>query len=109
LLNVPAKNAAALGAIVSMVGSGAVGIGAGIVAGDYKELSADNFKAVWTTLTQKLQGNDFKLSDISDMNTFKAMQKAWGALVEDFGDLQKFTEALSALVAPADPKSNYKA
>lgn len=109
LLNVPAKNAAALSAIVSMVGSGAVGIGAGIVAGDYKELSADNFKAVWTTVTQKLQGNDFKLSDITDMETFKAMQKAWGALVEDFGDLQKFTEALSALVAPADPKSNYKA
>ena len=109
LCNVPAKNAAALSTIVSMVGSGAVGIGAGIVAGDYKDLSAKNFDIIWTTLTQKLQGNDFKLSEITDMKTFKAMQKSWGALVEDFGDLQKFTEALSALIAPADAKSSYKA
>lgn len=109
LLNVPAKNAAALSTIVSMVGTGAVGIGAGIVAGDYKELNAKNFEILWITLTQKLQGNDFDLSEISNMKTFKAMQKSWGALVEDFGDLQKFVEALNTLVAPADPKSNYKA
>lgn len=109
LCNVPAKNAAALSAIVSMVGSGAVGIGAGIVAGDYKDLSIKNVEIIWTTLIQKLQGNDFKLSEITDMKTFKAMQKSWGALVADFGDLQKFVDALSALVTPADAKSTYKA
>ena len=109
LCNVPAKNAAALSAIVSMVGSGAVGIGAGIVAGDYKELTAENFTKVWDTLTQKFKDGAFKLTDITDLDAFKAMQKSWGALVADFGDLQKFVDALSALVTPADAKSTYKA
>ena len=92
-----------------MVGSGAVGIGAGIVAGDYKELTAENFTKVWDTLTQKFKDGAFKLTDITDLDAFKAMQKSWGALVADFGDLQKFVDALSALVTPADAKSTYKA
>lgn len=109
LLNVPAKNAAALSALVGMVGTGVVGIGAGIVAGDYKELSSANFEKVWITLTQKLQGRDFDFTDITNMNAFKAMQKAWGALVADFGDLETFVQKLNEVITPGNDHSKYKA
>jgi hypothetical protein len=109
LLNVPTQNAAALSAIVRMAGSGAVAVGAGIVAGDYKDLTAENFTKVWDTLKQKLEDGKFKLSDITELDAFKSMNKSWGALVDDFGNLQKFADALNVLFTPVNGKTTYRA
>ena len=109
LLNVPAKNAAALKSIVSMVGTGAVAIGAGIVAGDYKELTVKNFGTVWETLNTKLKEGNFKLADITGLEAYKSMAKSWGEVTQDFGSLQEFVQALSALVAPDTSSASRRA
>lgn len=110
LMNMPAKNAAALKGIVQMLGHGTVAIGAGIAAGSYKDLNATNFKSVWDELMKQFSADDakFNLNDFLKGETFEKMSKAWTKLTQDFGNLQSFVQALSDLASPAAQK-NYKA
>jgi hypothetical protein len=110
LLNVPTKNAAALGKIVGMVGTMSVGIGVGIAAGDYDGLTSANFKTVWDAMRAEVKGEEaFNLADVTGLDAFKSIGTSWNEVTQDFGNLEEFCQALTDLMTPQNSQSSYKA